>query len=290
LKLFKQFQFKNLPLKEHMKLIKKLFAGSVLAAAVMSANASIIIPNTSGGSELFAVLYTVGNSNSLIVDLGTTISSFNTNNGTAGSPQSFNLAASPYYSTFISNNAGASTVQYAVVGANQFGSTKQLWVTGPVDTIAPVNNANLAIRTGQVNGFVGAVNTGATTPSFSNGHSATDGSSLDTGGNTSSFSVLAGNLSTSLTMVDAGQSAELFRYVTSSSSGTAQSTVTDFFSATETLTNLGGYFTLSATGTLDYFGVPGSVVNPIPEASEWAMMLSGLAMLGLMVRRRRNNV
>jgi hypothetical protein len=279
-----------------MKLIKKLFAGSALAVAMASGHATIIVPNTSGGSELFAVLYTVGNTNSLIVDLGITITNFSTVASLAAN-QSFNLAASPYYSTFISNNAGASTVQYAVIGANQFGSTKQLWVTGAANSIPnSVTNASgttgLNSRTGNLNNFVTAINTtpNPSNGSYLNGHSATDGSSLDTGGNTTSFSILSGSVGNALTMVDVGQSAELFRYVTSGSSSTANATVTDFFSATETPTNLGGYFTLSATGTLDYFGEPGSVVNPIPEASEWAMMLSGLAMLGLMVRRRRNNV
>lgn len=282
-----------------MKLIKKLFAGSVLAAAVASSQAAIISPGTAGGSELFAVLYTVNNSNSLIVDLGTTISNFNTNS-LASAPQSFNLAASPYYTTFLSNNAatavangGPSTVQYAVMGFYSGTGTKQLWVTGAENSIpATVSNSSLTTRTGNMNNFVVGVNTASTTASYLNGHSVTDGSSLDTGGNLTSFSVLSGNLTTALTMVDAGQNAELFRYVTSGSSNIAASTVTDFFSAIENngTNGLGGYFTLNQqSGALNYFGDP-TVVNAIPEASEWAMMLSGLAMLGLMVRRRRNNV
>jgi hypothetical protein len=53
----------------------------------------------------------------------------------------------------------------------------------------------------------------------------------------------------------------------------------------------GLFFISLATLTLklNYFGTP-AVVNPIPEVSEWAVMLSGLVMLGLMVRRRRDNV
>jgi hypothetical protein len=270
-----------------MKLIKKLFAGSVLAAAMASGQAAIITPGTAGGSELFAVLYTIGNQNSLIVDLGTTITNFAT-----APAQSFNLAASPYYSTFISNNAGASTIQYSIIGVNSAGSTKQLWVTAPEGTTpANVTNASLSTRTSAMNNFVVAVNSSPNSATYTNGHSATDGSSLDTtSGTATSFSVMSGNLGTALVMVDAGTNAELFRYVTSSSSNTAAATVTDFFSATETPGNVGGYFKLNTSGTLDYFGDPTPVVNPIPEASEWAMMLSGLAMLGLMVRRRRSNV
>lgn len=294
-----------------MNLIKKLFAGSAFVAAVASSHATIIHPNTSGGSELFVVLYTANNQNSLIVDLGVTLSNFNWDNMgyrfpwnaisveqvTKFAEYSFNLASSPYYSTFIENNAGVSTVQFAVIGANQFGSTKQLWVTGAENT-TPVNltNRQLATRTSAMNNFVGAVNTGVDTASYTNGHSVTNGSSLDTGSNATSFSALSGNLTSALTMVDAGQSAELFSYVTSSSNNNANSTLTDFYSTyevkyffggPETPGNPGGYFTMNiTTGSLDYYGNP---PEAIPEASEWAMMLSGLGVLGLMVRRRKNS-
>jgi hypothetical protein len=226
-----------------MTLIKNLFAGSVLAAAVATSQAAIVTPGTAGGSELFAVLYTLNNQVSLILDLSVTITNF-----AIDTNQTFNLAASPYYSQFLSNNAafpvangGPSTVQYAVMGFNSNGITKQLWVTGPANTTpATVTNSTLVTRTGNMNTFVIAVNSSPNSGGFNNGHIATDGSSLDTtSGAVTSFSTLSANLSSALIMVNAESSAELFRYVTSGPSNPAASTRTDFFSETETADNLG---------------------------------------------------
>ncbi len=271
-----------------MKLVKKLFAGSMLAAAVATSHAAIITPDAAGGSELFAVLYTIGNQNSLIVDLGQTIASFNT-----AAPQSFNLAASPYYSTFLSNNNGASPVQFAVIALEVGSFPDRIWTTAAANsTPANVINSDLGDRAANLIDYVTALNTSPNTATFTSVQNLTNGSSLDTTSNTiTSFSTLAVNLGNSLNLVNAGSNAELWSYETNGPSNTATAIRTDFYSATETPSNLGAYFRLNqATGALDYFGEPTSVVNAIPEASEWAMMLSGLAMLGLMVRRRRNNV
>ena len=173
-------------------------------------------------------------------------------------------------------------------------NSKQLYLTSSANsTPSAPSNSTLATRVGLVNTFQQALN-GANGVTFNGTHSTDlNGSSLDTAtGTATSFSTIqAGVISPSgITMVTAGSQAEFFAIQTSFPGGTTTAAnVTDFFSGTETSTNLGGYFTLNAaTGTLDYFGEP-TVVNAIPEASEWAMMLSGLAMLGLMVRRRRNN-
>jgi hypothetical protein len=280
-----------------MNTFKKLLIGSAIAATAMSGQAAII-DGSLGDSEFFVVLNTISNNNSLIVDLGKTLSTFDINVN-----QSFNLSLSPYYATFISNNTANDAIKFGVIGSDFAGpntglaDSKRLYVTALANT-TPANQSNsiLATRTGNFDTFVGAINGAPNSLTFSGTHSTvTDGSSLDTSsGLSTSYSTFSANLvaANALTMVNRGSSAELFKYGTSfpGVAGTA-SVITDFFSATETPSNLGGYFTLSTAGVLDYFGAPTSdPVNPVPEASEWAMMLSGLAMVGLMVRRRRNNV
>jgi hypothetical protein len=200
----------------------------------------------------------------------------------------------------LNNNAGvfASPVKFIVLGADGSGlpsvaGAKNLFATSTANsTISPPTNTVLNNRIGALDNFQQALNCNSAVVSFTfsgNHNSLTDGSSLSTApGASTSFSTLnVGVISPiGFAMVPAGEQAELFR-VTSSNGTAASATVTDFFSATETSDNLGGYFTLNAnTGVLDYFGAP-SVVNPVPEASEWAMMLSGLCMVGLMVRRGR---
>jgi hypothetical protein len=280
-----------------MNTFKKLLIGSAIAASAMSSQAAII-DGQLGDGEFFVILNTISNNNSFIFDLGKTLSTFDINTN-----QSFNLASSPYYATFLSNNTANDPVRFGVIGADSQGpntglaDSKQLYVTALANT-TPANQSNsiLATRSGNLDGFIGAVNGAPNSTTFSGNHgTTTDGSSLDTvASSTTSFGPFSGAFvaANALTMVVRGSSAELFKYGTSFP-GTANtaSVITDFFSATETSTNLGGYFTLSNAGVLDYFGAPtGPVVNPVPEASEWAMMLSGLAMVGLMVRRRRNNV
>jgi hypothetical protein len=279
-----------------MNTFKKLLIGSAIAATAMSSQAAII-DGSNGDGELFVILQTSTNNNSFIFDLGKTISTFDINTN-----QSFNLASSPFYTTFIANNTANDPVRFGVIGSDSQGlntgelDSKKLYVTALANT-TPTNQSNstLANRAGNLDGFITAIN-GQNSLTFSGTHlTSTDGASLDTStGLTTSYSTFSGAFvgANALTMVARGSSAELFKFGTSFP-GTANtaSVITDFFSATETPTNLGGYFTLSTTGALDYFGSPtGPVVNPVPEASEWAMMLSGLAMVGLMVRRRRNNV
>jgi hypothetical protein len=276
-----------------MKLLKKFFAGTTLAVAMASGHAALIAPNT-GDGELLAVFFTVGNNNSFTIDLGVTISSFNT-----ALNQSFSLSASPLWNTFLTNNVLNSPITFSVIGADSTGGSlnagdKNLFVTIPGNSVAPtLTNSQLTTRAGNVNTYQIALNSTPNGGTFNGTHStATDGFSLDTSGTgpTTSFTTLSGGVLAGFPLVAAGGFAELIKLSTTQGSSSTPSTVTDFYSGSETPTNLGAYFTLdTGTGTLSYFGEP-TVVNPVPEASEWAMMLSGLGMLGLMVRRRRNNI
>jgi hypothetical protein len=275
-----------------MKSLNKIFAGMTLAMAAMSSQAAILQPTT-GNGELTVVLYNGASNNSFLVDLGKTLSSFNTTLN-----QTFSLSSSPYYSTFLTN-VGAGLITFGVFGGDNTGLTavaddKNLWVTSAANSTPPSpTNANLSTRIGALNTYQQAHNGVSSGPLTSNHSTLTDGSSISVAANTtSSFSTLNNGVvsPSGVTMVAVGGQAELFKIATATGSA-ATAIVTDFFSDTETPSNLGGYFTVDLTsGNLNYFGAPTTVVPPIPEASEWAMMLSGLGMLGLMVRRRRNNI
>jgi hypothetical protein len=279
-----------------MKSFKKLLTGTALAVAAMSTQAAIIQPST-GAGELMAVVFNPANNYSFILDLGVTLTTFNPANN-----QSFVLSTSPYWAQFTAA-LGTGVATFGVLGADSAGpaalaDARRLWVTtnegsSPVTPLANGDLANLATLT---NTFQQTINGGTNVSAtfLANHSSVTDGSSLSlVPSTTTSFSTLDnGVLAPSLAlMVNAGSKAELFKYGTTAGASGLASTLTDFYGDTETSSNVGAYFTLNtATGTLDYVGAPGAVVNPVPEASEWAMMLSGLGMLGLMVRRRRNNI
>jgi hypothetical protein len=274
-----------------MKSFKKLLVGSAIAVSAMSAQAALILPST-GAGELMAIVYTVNNNNSFVLDLGITITNFDTNNN-----QSFNLAASPYWSTFITNSVGNTPIQFGVIGADSDGlntgaGSKSLYVTAaPGSSVGTLpSNNTLGQRANNVGSFQQSLNESVDATFTGNHSTVTDGSSLDTSAATATAGALLATGNPNLIFVNAGTNAELFRISTGTGAGAQPAVLTDFFSSTETNNN-GGYFSLNtSTGVLDYFGAPGAVVNPVPEASEWAMMLSGLGMLGLMVRRRRSNI
>jgi hypothetical protein len=277
-----------------MKLLKKLLTGTALAVAAMSSHANIILPS-SGDGELIAVIFNPANNYSFVLDLGVTISNFNT-----ATNQTFTFSSSPLWSQF-SLALGTGVATFGVVGADSTGpaslaDSRRLFLTTNEGT-SPLafSNGDLGTRAGLVNTFQTTINTGTNvSPTFLANHSTvTDGSSLSlVPSTTTSFSTLnAGVLAPSLAnMVNAGDKAEAFKYGTAAGASGLTATLVDFYGDTETSANPGAYFTLNtATATLDFVGAP-SVVAAVPEASEWAMMLSGLGMLGLMVRRRRNNI
>jgi hypothetical protein len=275
-----------------MKLIKKLIMGSVLASTIVAAHAAIVLPST-GDGELIAVLSNPDGLLNFTFDLGYTLSTFDTTQN-----QTFNLASSPYYESFLAAYMGSPNlgpIKFAVFGADSAGSitlenSKKLFITSMVGSTPPApTNASLNNIVGNANTFLATLNPPSSLPSQGNHATMEHGSSLEVGGN-NSYIVLNANVFSPARIypVTAGDRAELFSITTAQGTTTTLAKVTDFFSDTETTSNTGAYFDLDAsTGVLSYVGAP--VVTPIPEASEWAMMLSGLAMVALVGRRRRSD-
>ena len=267
----------------------KIFAGALAALAVSASQASIILPTT-GDSEVVAVLYDfAGTGNSFTLDTGILFSAFDTTLN-----QSFNLATlSPLWNNFKSSVTG--TMQFGVLGADGSGpntgtgSRKILFTSavgnGPVG-LGGLTNTKVATQSSNIGtAYLQVISGAADNASFTSTHtSSTNGSSFSLGGSgATGFNVFQANWNSPLgiQMIAAGRQAEMFRADTVTGTTATAASVTDFYSATETATNVGGYWTLdSASGVLAYNAAP------VPEASEWAMMLAGLGMVGFMVRRR----
>jgi hypothetical protein len=278
-----------------MKFTSKLAAAVIASVAFSAANAAILDPNT-GDSEILVFLRDTGSGSVYSFDTGVRISQFDP---TAAS--SFNLAGGALFNTWKSTVTG--TIQFSLAGGDSLGpfatagSRSFLFTTtagaNPLSGVGSASNqtfsnniaaASAGLWSGQ-NSQQLTFSTGASThidPNANNGTGIGNGDFYSTavsGG--SSFTAYAGNvlIPFGLQMVDVGQQAEWFKATTSGGS-TTKPTVTDYYKSTETATNLGGFWTLNNAGALNY------TAAPVPEASEWAMMLAGLGFISLMVRRR----
>lgn len=278
-----------------MKFTSKLAAAVIASVAFSSANASILDPN-SGDSEILVFLRDSGSGSVYSFDTGVRISQFDP---TVAS--SINLAGGSLFNTWKSTVTG--TIQFSLVGGDSLGpaatagSRSLLFTTtagaNPLSGVGSPSNqtfsGSIAAASsglwGRHNSYSAIFSTGASThidPNANNGTGIGNGDFFSTAvAGEESFSPYALTVLApfGLQMVDVGQQAEWFKATTSGTT-TAKPTVTDYYKATETATNLGGYWTLNNAGALNY------TAAPVPEASEWAMMLAGLGFISLMVRRR----
>lgn len=273
--------------------LTKIFAGALAALAVSASQATIILP-ISGDSEVIAVLNDFGGSgNSFTLDTGILFSAFDTTVN-----QTFNLGTlSPLWNNF--KNSVTGTLQFGILAADGAGpnsgvGARKILFTSTPGTVAiggaGLNNGKVALASSNVgSAYMQQISGAADNPNFTSLHtSSLNGSSFMLGaGGATGFTVFFNNwyLPLGQQMVSAGTApnnrAEMFRVETVAGNTQGLPTLTDYYSATETATNLGGYWTLDAnSGVLAYNAAP------VPEASEWAMMLAGLGMVGFMVRRR----
>lgn len=272
-----------------MKLISKVAAAVVATAAISSTNAAILDLNT-GDSELMVFLLDSGSRSSFSFDTGVLASAFDPTVN-----QTIDLAApGSLFDTWKTTVTG--TIQFSVFGGDNVGPIASAGSRSALFTTTAGANP-LATMTNQT--FGGALgNASAVTYSthnaqpatFSTGASThqtqTNGSHYTTATSGAGLATVANYTGAILTpfgisMVNVGDKAEFFRATnTAGNPGIAKVSVTDFYKATETSSNPGGFWTLTNAGLLSY------TAAPVPEASEWAMMLAGLGFISLMVRRR----
>jgi hypothetical protein len=277
-----------------MKFTSKLAAAVIATAAFSSANATVLAPVT-GDSEILVFLRDTGTGSSYSFDTGVRVSQFD-----PFTARSINLASGGLFAEWKALTTG--TIQFSIVGGDSSGTSstagsRNLLFSTTAGVTPVLNNISNnvfgdSVATASSGAFLShnapaITGTSKTTMLTDlNGDGLVNGSDngdqytlAKTGG--SSFGNWNGNilLPFGISMVNAGDNAEFFKAVTSGT-GSAKPTVTDFYSATETNAQPGGYWTLSNTGLLNYSAAP------VPEASEWAMMLAGLGFISLMVRRR----
>jgi hypothetical protein len=238
---------------------------------------------TSGGDDMSALF-----------DLGMTLNDMVAKNGQAGYSKTWNMSTGDYAAAWnqIKSFAGpnANQLQFNVIALDNKGF--RYLTTGNVDTwpsqgntnvkgfqnmelyidankdrgnhLTVANGASTATPTDVPNSFFGAIN------GFGQGDTWLQKTTVNT--------------------TQAVDTPQHFWFLTpSSSSSLAQATKTPFGVDLNSDGKINGSnefstFNLTNTGALT-FANPSSV-SPIPEADTWAMLLAGLSLLGVMVRRR----
>jgi hypothetical protein len=274
----------------------KLKAVAAAAILAVSAPALAVIQggDTGNGELLLNVRYYGGTSAtsggddmSALFDLGMTLNDMVAKNGQAGYSKTWDLSTGAYgtawnqIKTFAGSNA--SQLEFNVIALDNPGH--RYLTTGAVDTYPSLGNANLkgfqnmeayiianqatngastATPTDAPNSFFGAIN------GFGQGDTWLTKTTVDT-------------------TQPLGTEQHFWFLTTSSNASLAQANKTAFgvdldgdgkVNAPNEFAN----FKMTDTGALT-FANP-SAVSPIPEADTWAMLLAGLSLLGVMVRRR----
>lgn len=273
------------------------------------AHAKIELPND-GDSELILVMINKNTANPdssvFVLDLGIRGYDFNSNLN-----QSFNLSSNAVYTAWRSSVSSPSNPYFfAVVGSDALGTfpNRAIWTSslsssllGPGSS-GTLSNNYVTSRSNSLQGFIQEHNDRLNEPGIglsthlirtdpSNPYDAVtnpyvnaNGASYETkpdavGGQNFQANWAAG---WNQTFAQVGQKAEFFKVTGVAGGGAGVATIQDFFSATETAANPGGFWSI-AGDVLSYTGAP---TAPVPEASEWAMMLGGLGLVGFFARRR----
>lgn len=287
-----------------MKMKFKLKALAV--AAIMAASApafAAIEGGASGNGELLLnVRYYGGDSAtsgdddiSALFDLGFTMNDMLAANGQAGFSKTWDVTTGSYGASWnqlmsFAGPANAHLVEFNVIALdntnlNMAGGSRHL-TTGSVDAWPSQGNTNVK-GFANMEKYIDANNSNSSHKSDANGASVakpTDAPDTFFG---AVNGLTQGDTWLTKTTVDTTQplgTEQNFWYLTTSSaSSLAQATKTPFGVDLNNDGVIGtGEFTkvtLSDTGTL-------SIMSPVPEADTWAMLLAGLSMLGMMIRRR----
>jgi hypothetical protein len=272
-----------------MKYSSKIAAALLAVSATGLAQANIIVPAT-GDSELLVVVTDAGTNNSFTYDTGILGSLFDST-----AAQSFNLASlAPLWNTFKASATGQ--ISFALMtsdasgsGTAAAGNRNALMTSAAGNVVTPVGNTAFQTITANIgSSYIQALNSITSDAAQQSTHQTdVNGASfttLATGSTsfTNFFNTWMNTLGLRMTNIDGGQ-AEMYK-ASNTVGATGKVNLTNFYSSTETPSNLGGYWTLNSAGVLAYSAAP------VPEASEWAMLLAGLGVVGLMVRRRSYSI
>lgn len=291
-----------------MKINFRLKAFAVAAIATLSGPALAAMDGAmSGNGELLLNMRYYGGSSATsgdddisgLFDLGFKMNDMVAANGQAGFSKSWDLTSGAYGASWnqlmnFVGPANAHLIRFNVIALdttdlNDAGGPRYL-TTANADTYPKLGNTNLK---GFVNmdKYIEANNSRGTHATDDNGASV----AMPTDPSNTFFGAINGfgqgdtwlQKTTADTTQPLGTEQNFWFLTTSSTSALAQATKTPFGVDLNNDGNIGegefSKFKLTENGVLTFTNPS---VSPIPEADTWAMLLAGLSMLGMIVRRR----
>ncbi len=291
-----------------MKINFRLKAFAVAAIATLSGPALAAMDGAmSGNGELLLNMRYYGGSSATsgdddisgLFDLGFKMNDMVAANGQAGFSKSWDLTSGTYGASWnqlmnFVGPANAHLIRFNVIALdttdlNDAGGPRYL-TTANVDTYPKLGNTNLK---GFVNmdKYIEANNSRGTHATDDNGASV----AMPTDPSNTFFGAINGfgqgdtwlQKTTADTTQPLGTEQNFWFLTTSSTSALAQATKTPFGVDLNNDGNIGegefSKFKLTENGVLTFTNPS---VSPIPEADTWAMLLAGLSMLGMIIRRR----
>ena len=256
-----------------MKMKMTMLAGALALSVAGQAGAAILGNSTTpGGADLILNVWDTTSATSYTLDLGISLASYVA--GTATVPTSWTADAN--FTSFLAG-ATASTTVWNVAGmASGTAFSAYNFLTTASSTPGSMSNGVVKSFNSSTDPFMTAVATAAGTANSVVVANATNPTAY--AGGVGNWSNNFGGKATFSNVAGYGQSLNFYSIKPSSASGIAASTISQFANTT---------FTLASNGTLSYAGV--GAVAAVPEPGEWLLMLSGLALIGFIATRRRNN-
>ena len=278
----------------------KLIVAALGLIASASSFADILVPSTVGGGELYFVVYEQGAPNggldqSFTLDLGINVNSFMASQNTFQNWATLTAATNSVWANFLATS-NIPSLQFAVMGAKSTSTSTSSSVASSVfSTVTLGGEANVVGATAAAQNSNSQLSSmiGGTMTAYSNNVSNTgshltqaNGESVNAIGSGAYFqdaNMAAFNTTLKFTNSDAVGSAPVeftSLYRSPVGSGKAAQAV---MPGTVLFAQSGNDYVLTYGANL----VP--TVTPVPEASTYALLLSGLGALGFVARRRKQS-
>ena len=280
-----------------MQFRQSVVAALLAIASIGAAHAAITNNTVEGGGELYLVANKVngGVSYTYTFDTGLSFASFLPGAAAAQANQSFSFGSDSNWTSFLSQAGGATGVKWAVYAGNNFDSgtaggqqimmTTNKVSTGMVGSTTANRLNDTRMNTGLQNTavFLNATNQRGTHATQANGSSLNSGTgSADYG--TGKQNLFGAQYTATFTPVSDIGSEARFALVENTLATTAS--VTNYSTAGAAIADMTdpgvATWLLSNDGTLSYT----AAVAAVPEPGEWAFMMAGFGLVGMIARRR----
>jgi len=280
-----------------MQFRQTVIAALLAISSIGAANAAITNNTAEGGGELYLVANKIngGVSYTYTFDTGLAFASFLPGAAAAQVNQSFSFSSDSNWTSFLSQAGGATGVKWAVYGGNNFDPetpggqqimmTTNSASTGMVGTSSTnrLNDSRMTEGLQNTSTFLNATNQRGTHPT------QTNGSSLNSGTGSADYGTGKQNLfgaQYNATFTPANNIGSEARFALVENSLDTSASVTNYSTAGAAIADMTdpgvATWLLSADGTLSYT----AAVAAVPEPGEWAFMMAGLGLVGMIARRR----